>query len=324
MQKKLTKFRTVVLSAAASLVIHLPGLALDRQLVWIAHRLGLGPLIVQISATFIVGCVLFGILQSELGVRLYRIWLEASRTRSYRERDQRHYERDLQTCIRDSKFLFCILLSGQTLQRGRERFVQTALENLPNGHKKDIRLLLLQCESPFWRQRAQVLSLNDSAFKPQDYLRDSEKTAAAFRAAKALVAFYEAPPGWRMYLFDNRVFLSRYNTPPQNEMTVVFYRDDPMYEWLYREFRERGPREWREPEEAKRCAKEAVLNPEHIRQRAYELHFSPAGVNKSENDNWFTAERHLRSEMEQELCRRLLPDRAPYPPERPENRPSLH
>jgi hypothetical protein len=265
----------------------------------------------------------------------YRLWIAASRSidwhifkgspslffgpHGYYSSDQKHYGRALSHCMLQSQFMFCILLSGHTMRHGREEFMHESFGQIPRGSRTDIRMLFLNRESAGWVERAQQLVAQKDKGSPSsvdEFRFECEAFDEVLRNNHhALVAFYERRPSWRMYLFDDRLFLSRYFDPPHKERMMVYYRGDIIYEWLYREFWELCPKHWTDVQSASAFAESCDLR--HYQQqisREARLIWEKRVVNGvvgDEKSDWLQAETKVRAEIKAHLLAKLVPEHPP-------------
>jgi hypothetical protein len=144
-----------------------------------------------------------------------------------------------------------------------ERFILEALSRLSSGKlmSMDIRFLILDRNSNQWMQRAILVlqnrpKLKGVAFDRYKKLSEDAEEEIRHRIPNVEIAFYDGFPTWRLYIFADRLFVSRYSGPgdPFSEGHLVpaaaFYSDHPMYEWLFNEFRLHYPGAWRDPPES--------------------------------------------------------------------------
>ncbi len=139
-----------------------------------------------------------------------------------------------------------------------EQFISETLLGLPANvlNQKDIKVLLLDRDTEAWKKRADLLLKTRLANHDIDmagYLaRCKEAESRLKRIGK--VEFYTEEPHWRLYIFDHRIFASRYVGPPESETLIeghmhgvaAFDDSHPMYRWLYWEFRRMAPAKWME------------------------------------------------------------------------------
>jgi len=176
---------------------------------------------------------------------------------SQRERVGREFERSILRSLHASKRIYLLLISGYTMVYEKEEaFLLEALRSLSSTHDKDIRILLLAKDSMPWKPRAQEFvehRLKDDNLGLDEY--DALARAAVARLQsipKAKVAFYTTQPNWRLHIFDDYIFASRYSEPPDPEYreghrgaVTAFDPEHPMYDWLYGEFWRRCSDDWR-------------------------------------------------------------------------------
>lgn len=326
MQDRLSRLRSVLLSTAVASLIHLPVLGFDGLLRSLAGKWHKPPLLLIGITVILSSIVIFSILQSGPGVKLYENWLQLKRRHEYRQEDQKHFEKVVTSCIKKSPFMFCMLATGQTIHTGPERFIACALEYLPKTDgvvPKKIRVLLLRRESGPWKERVRHFQQQDASFVPQDYQRFSEKTESLFHRVSAWVEFYDHAPTWRMFVFEDRVFVSHYYEPLHREIISVFYRDRPgPYRWFYSEFLCQSPEHWTNEEAAIKYAAAVSLGRHHndIARRAHDIYELRRRrcESGSPNTGWSQAEQQVRDDLKKDLIDNLLPsDPPPLPPPPP-------
>lgn len=150
-----------------------------------------------------------------------------------------------------------MLISAYTIFYEEEKFIFDLLQDLPAKKlkAKDIRVLLLNRDSPTWAERAELLiekrlKTNDSVDFDSYLSRCKESVKRLEAECKAKVEFYDGRPTWRMYIFDQRLFVSRYYGPPSRfveghlSSVSAFDASHPMYAWLYTEFEQLCPTKW--------------------------------------------------------------------------------
>jgi hypothetical protein len=330
----LSKWRSLLLSAAIAASVHLPLLLppMDALLASAAHKLQWPKWVLALAITPILTVILYTVLQSSLGVSLYWAWIAVARLvyrvfsgrgpsrffdeHRLRRYDQKQYEMDISHCIRTSHRIFCVLVSGRTMNSGREQFIPKVIDDLSVADiaSKDLRVLLLRPGCEAWLRRTREygrLVSEDEDQAAGDYRFHFEKTEKRFSQRMAKVGLYERPPSWRMYLFDDRVFVSRYHEPPHADVMAAFYSDDQMYRWFYDEFRELCPPWWCDEEAARNHAMSAQLPAERITRRAHEAYMDRCrrGEEGNADGDWHRAVELLRNELAEQLKSQVLPDR---------------
>jgi hypothetical protein len=174
---------------------------------------------------------------------------------SVEERDGREFRNDIKRSVTTSPIMYCLLLAGTTLVYGEERFLLRELEKLRHDvlMSKDIRILLLDPNCPDWTIRAGLVIKERSRFTLQNYLAYCEVGLSQLQSAlpNAKIERYNSRPIWRIYLFKDRAFVSRYMSPPDSMFrlgydspVMAFGPGEPMFDWLYAEFRRHSPPPW--------------------------------------------------------------------------------
>ena len=155
--------------------------------------------------------------------------------------------------------MYCLLFAGYSMAFADEKFLLDALHHLPSDElaSKDIRLILLDRDSPHWDRNAQVTVENTAALKRGGVGGFKELCSNAERQIRSIIdhakiTTHKANPAWRLYIFQDRVFVSRYARPPDSKFlsshevpVMAFDYGDPMYEWQCCEFRRHSPTDWR-------------------------------------------------------------------------------
>jgi hypothetical protein len=189
--------------------------------------------------------------------------LQLPRGRRYTARDRHQtLSRHMLESLRRSDFMFAVLVSGYTMRFRDEAFILEELEGHTSQRElrnKKFRFLFLNPDTQAWAERAEWLvrasidrRLHDvDAYKDTALMitRQLEGLSSSVR-----VAYYDTAPTWRLYIFHDRVYVSRYSGPPashweeeSDRATVIAYpRGDAMYDWLLREFRRLAPPQWQD------------------------------------------------------------------------------
>lgn len=193
--------------------------------------------------------------QFELRLRqLFLIMGYVPPTYELHERSGDQYQSDFKICLKASTKIHCLLVTAYTLVYEEEKFILDYLKTLPvkSMKGKDFKVKLLSTSSPYWDQRARVLvakrldkeGIDVSAYKLK--CTDGEKHLKKYFDAS--IEYYDQPPCWRLYIFDSKLFVSKYFGPPSDEFeeghkTIVaaFEKGHPMYQWLNWEYRKLSP-----------------------------------------------------------------------------------
>lgn len=207
--------------------------------------------------------IIYSFLYSRYGTRAYHGWrymVRAVRFRlglrpnlfSEQERDTEAFRHDMRHSIQSSRFMYALLVSGYTLVYEHEHFMLEALHSLPECQlaAKDIRFLFLDRSSQAWQRRAELFVRHRLAKKRFGIQEYTNHCVAAERELGGLgqVAFYNAEPRWRLYIFEDHIFISRYYDEPFHEAhfpIAAFEPDHPMYRWFSAEFTRLSPQDWR-------------------------------------------------------------------------------
>lgn len=221
-------------------------------------------------ALVIVALLVFLVLSTRVGWYLYQFWKEIEERiahklppptrRTYTLRDREYtLRKDMSASLRESDFMFAVLVSGYAMRFRDEHFLWQELQSNMSPrdlHQKQFRFLFLDPATPEWRQRAEWLVSNrrDIGLDGIDGYRNA-CIDIRFRLEQLTptlkTAYYTSPPTWRLYIFRDRIYASRYSGPPDSifeeghRTTVVAVPSgDAMYDWLYREFKRLAPSEW--------------------------------------------------------------------------------
>jgi hypothetical protein len=158
-------------------------------------------------------------------------------------------QQDMIKSLRSSPFMYCLLLAGYKLVYEEDRALLDELARLARDHSKDIRLLLFDRDSPNWAEKIRPAVGSDvETFK--DLCRCAERRIRAV-APYARISYHTDDTNWRLYIFEDRIFVARYALPPDIGPRpetlgplVALGRRDPLYNWMRAEFVRRCPREW--------------------------------------------------------------------------------
>lgn len=230
------------------------------------------PLWVIQTASFVVrAAIIYCIIRSRVGGWLYSRWTISKDWLAtflrgvfgmprdlYGEglRDFNGFRRDILRSLESSPFMYCLLVSGYTMFHEGEDFLLNALQDLPMKTRKDLRFLLLDPSTTHWVERAKELvqhRLSGQGIKSvESYRQLCNIGAEAIRSLPgARVAYYHSRPSWRLHIFSDRIYTSRYAQLPDAAFrdghlapVAAFEPEHPMYKWLYGEFRRRCPDEW--------------------------------------------------------------------------------
>lgn len=225
---------------------------------------------------FIIGLTFFGILQTRLGTYLYRLWKSFEDQASYAirfvlrvpprkiyregERASREFRGHVCRSIRYSRHMYFLLFAGYTMVYEDESFILEAIRelSLKQLQSADIRFLLLDPQSQHWLLRAKDFvearrgsGRVNNVDEYKEMCRQARTTIEQIPGVQ-IVNYDGAPPLWRLHIFDDYVFVSRYSEHGDPEFkeghrtwVAAFSPNNPMYRWLYSAFRSRCPDEWR-------------------------------------------------------------------------------
>ena len=171
------------------------------------------------------------------------------------ERTGGQFQDDIKRSIKSSDRMYCLLISAHTLVYEDEKFILDALQSLPNNklRKKDLKILLLSRETEVWVTRSNLLvanRLSNDGLNLDAYISRCAEAELVLKQCHAKIAHYNSDPRWRLYLFDNRVYVSRYAAPPEGFVEghknhlAAFDRGHPMFEWMFSVFRKQAPNDW--------------------------------------------------------------------------------
>ncbi len=162
------------------------------------------------------------------------------------------FRQDLSYSVKHSKRIYCLLVSAYTMIHEEEKFILAdSLKTM------DFRVLLLNRDSPFWRAGAELFIHHrihkEGVLDIEHYRAQCETAEEKLKTTyHAEIGFYNDGAKWRLYIFDDRAFVSRYFGPPESEFAeardgpvVAFSPEHPMYHWLYEEFKRLAPTEWK-------------------------------------------------------------------------------
>jgi hypothetical protein len=317
---KATRWRRIVISLFAAGTPELLRFSTlgSQVLQWLTSHgskpFGLPSVMIDGLVMCTVGVSTHLMLDTKVGERLYNRWMKLASEAAailrrpekftQEERGERAFRRDVIRSMKSSHCFYSILVSGHTMHSGHERFI---LDNITAGElqRKDIRILLLNRGSSYWQERGERFAkeLNVSI---EDYRRECHDTEILLKnRLSAHVAHYQICPTWRLYMFADRAFVSRYFMPPEEAFAdsrkgpiIAFAREHPFYHWLYCEFRRLCPPEWKD-EPAREAAMQSGLSNEKIQEYAHRLweeHGCP--VPGSPEWDWKEAKTQLLKELE--------------------------
>ena len=237
---------------------------------YLSDYIGIAQWLVHVGLFFVAWLIIFVTLQySRAGDWVFQLygysqylyrWL-AGRPRQRYPGELRHgreFQRDILRALGSSRFMYSLLFAGYKMLHEEERFLLEALIGLSGSHGKDIRFLLLDRNSPDWHQRASAIVENTTRLRGAGVDGYKQRCIHAEQELRnnihgAQVHSYQTTSSWRLYLFEDCVFVSRYALPPDtpfrpsSDISIVCYgSNDPMYGWLYSEFRKYCPQEWRD------------------------------------------------------------------------------
>jgi hypothetical protein len=271
MESPLSKRRALILSVFATGAVNVlkfypkSAAVMDSVEAFVAHRLAIPPeydWTAKVVLFVITTLLVYAIIKSPVGVWIYNsaatvVRLALARIGKRRmvfapeDRNTWEFRADVLFSSKHSTKMYCLLVSAYTIVHEEERFM---LGDWLKG--RDLRVLLLARESVLWNERARLfidkrlyLAGRDAAhYKAECEIAELE-LKNGFRAQ---VGFYDDGARWRLYIFDDRVFASRYTGPPEADFgeardgpVVAFPHDHPMYHWLYSEFYRLAPEEWK-------------------------------------------------------------------------------
>jgi hypothetical protein len=276
--KRITKKRIVqgVISAAAVNILRFyrPAAAwMDTIADLVGDGTGLPRWVAHIVLFTMASGIAFAMLQRGIGNRAAdkAVWLVdvllsglrlvSGRRKQYytaEERGTSEFRRDMTRSIRESRTILCLLIAGTTMVYDEEQFLLEALEKLrvQTLNSKKVRILLLDPSSAPWEERArQVMAKKPRFTSQQVYRAYCENALSQIKGVlpRAEVALYGPTPCWRLYIFDDHAFVSRYCGPPESPFreghltpVTAFDPDHPMYDWFYSEFRRHCPADWQQ------------------------------------------------------------------------------
>jgi hypothetical protein len=174
------------------------------------------------------------------------------------ERNSAQFRDDFIKAINESRRIHCLLISAYTMVHEDEQFIFNHLVNklsASNLRKKDIRILLLDRKSDIWLRRATLFIQNrlgqDDITLEGYRIRCEDAERRLRNQCNAKIQFYDQDPRWRLYIFDRRLFISRYFSPPEGEFleghlgdVAAFHIGHPAYNWFYWEFKKYCPDAW--------------------------------------------------------------------------------
>jgi len=144
----------------------------------------------------------------------------------------------------------------------------------------------------------------------EEVKKDCEKLWRRLRDRKVWLGFYSSEPSWKLYLFDDRVFVSYFNEPPpHSEKMLVFSRGTPIFGWLYREFLSLCPGHWKDSKDVITYAATCEL-PHIEHELESKFVFDSRERNKlpgNSDTDWEQAGVRIRERIRDELMGNLLP-----------------
>ncbi len=231
-------------------------------------------LLLEAVFLLVIGTIIFEILQHKPGDWLYdNLWLPIIDKASYYlyllglppkqiysegERATKLFRNHLCRSLKESAHVYLLLFSGYTMVHEEEKFILEAFKQLSvtELEAKDIRILVLDPECKFWETRATAFLESKKNWRSlAEYKQLCEDARHVLSRIPCVnVATYNGtPPLWRLHIFDDYMFVSRYSEPGDPDFreghrteVVSIKRQNPMYNWLYSAFRSRCPDEWRE------------------------------------------------------------------------------
>jgi hypothetical protein len=240
---------TVMDSVEAFVARYLP---IPKGYGWVAN------VVLFVITTFLV----YAVVKSLVGVWCYNrvaslVRLALARAGKRRmifgaeERTTYEFKQDVLYSSKHSKKMYCLLVSAYTMAHEEEQFMLGSWLKT-----KELRILLLDRRCAHWQGRAKLFidrRLGEAGRNVDDYKAECEIAEKELKEKyHAHISFYDEIVRWRLYVFDDRIFVSRYWGPPEADFgeardaaVVAFSRAHPMYDWLYGEFYRLAPEEWK-------------------------------------------------------------------------------
>lgn len=183
-------------------------------------------------------------------------WLFGYREPLYAVRGDHAFRRDILESLRTSSFMYALLIGGYRLVFEEERFLLEELEKVATT--KQFRFLFLDRADVSWNRVAAALfgAENVDSFRRACETADSE-IRRRLRLNADQVDYVKGDNfAWRLYIFDDRVYVTRYCMPPESQLldakAVPILAFDsrrastkPMYDWYLAEYRRYCP-QWRD------------------------------------------------------------------------------
>lgn len=324
MRERVEWWRSLGIAFALTLVIHGAVLtSFTERVLTTVNRTSHVPLFfLYVFAALLFTFAVHLVLHSKLA---YHLWVVTSRSlfwhvlkrppsvffrnQAFLASDQKHYERAMLRFMKESRVMYAVLALGQTMRHGREQFIAQELCSRGFDHRKDIRLLFLDPESSYWQQRATQAIQHRSDLTIQHLRFDLDYLIEQFRKRQIETAFYAHEPSWRMFVFSDCIFVSRYYEAPHSEMMLLFYEGTELYNWFYSEFLGLCPARWTNAEQAAEYASTCPLDfqEQQLEARSVYLERQKNGMQATQADDWNEAAKRIRQRKKDEFQSNLVP-----------------
>lgn len=143
-----------------------------------------------------------------------------------------YQERIIQN-VKTSTKIYFLLLNGHTMFYDREKFIIETMRNLPSKQlkNKDIRFQIMNKNQPSYRKRAEwfikKMKEREDDFRVRNYEEYSGRCIEIERNVltffpNANIHHYDTFPIWRLFIFDNEIFVSVYQEEIEGHLSAIY------------------------------------------------------------------------------------------------------